>query len=112
MRADTLVGLTPREELRVDQDVKNDAKVLASRRKGNSFGKIAEQFGLSSSKDALTTYQRAVGRLPAAEQKAVRAEERKRFDAMAKRTRANKDLSKEEIAKRLERIVRLRAAVG
>jgi hypothetical protein len=96
----------------VKQDVARDEQVLAFRRKGRSFVKIAGLLGFDSAVQAVTAYRRAVRRRTPEEQATLRAAERRRFDARARAVRANSELAADEVAARLAKIERLRAALG
>ena len=89
-----------------------DEQALAFRKEGRSFGKIATLLGFENSREAVTAYQRAAERRPAAEQATLRAVEQGRFDAMAEAVRADNAITKADATKRLARIERLRALVG
>ncbi len=88
----------------------HEDQVLALRREGTSFVKIAADLKCDSARDAVSAYRRAFKRRPKAEQKAIRKREGVRFDAMEKAVRADGDLAPEDAAKRLAKIERLRAA--
>jgi hypothetical protein len=89
-----------------------DAKVLAFRKEGRSFVKIAALLEFRTAGEAVSAYRRALSQRSPKEQASLRAAERERFDAMAKSIRADTALSAAEAAKRLARVERLRAALG
>jgi hypothetical protein len=81
-------------------------RVIQLRADGTSFGAIAKELSLGKSRDAFAVLVSALATLPAAEQRAVRAQERKRLDALEKRTKDRSDGS--ELTRKLDVIAQLR----
>jgi hypothetical protein len=81
-------------------------RVIELRADGTSYGAIAKELSLGKSRDAFAALVTALEALPAAEQRAVRAQERRRLDALEKRTKDRSDGS--ELTRKLEVIAQLR----
>ena len=96
----------------MEQVSERDEQALAFRQQGRSFVKIAALLGFESSRGAVMAYRRAALQRSPEEQATLRAEEQRRFDAMAKKVRADSALPKADAAKRLARIERLRAMLA
>ncbi len=88
-------------------DIDEQALVLRGQAKG--FGKIAEALGLERASDANEAFNRALRRHPADEQEAIRAAENRRLDRLAAAASADDSRTKEELAKSLRAVERLRS---
>ena len=93
-------------------DVQFDSKVLALREQGRSFARIARELGLDGSLPANVAFNRALRRLPAADQEVARRREMARLDALGERLRQRDDLDKAEVARRMRSLDRLRKALS
>jgi hypothetical protein len=85
-----------------------DCEVLKLRRAGRAFARISRELELKRPADAQRAFQRAVLRLPAGEQEAVRLQESSRLDRLAQRVTADTETSSEDRTRRLAAIERLR----
>ena len=99
--------MTATEPTELDEQV--DDQALALRRKSKGFGAIAQALNLSRAHDANEAFNRALRRRPSEEQATIRSEENGRLDRLRDAVAADTTRSKEEIAKRLRAIDRLRA---
>lgn len=86
-----------------------DEQALVLRRQSKGFRRIAEALGLSRANDANEAFNRALRRRPPEEQAVIRREENDRLDRLRDAVAADTNRTKEEIAKRLRAIDRLRA---
>jgi len=93
-------------------DVQFDAKVLALRDQGRSFARIAREMDLAQGLQANVAFNRALRRLPAADQEVARRREMGRLDALGERLRQRDDLDESEVARRMRSLDRLRKALG
>ena len=91
-------------------DVQFDAKVLALR--DQVFARIAQEMGLDQGLQANVAFNRALRRLPAADQEVARRREMGRLDALGERLRQRDDLDEAEVARRMRSLDRLRKALG
>lgn len=85
-----------------------DGEVLRLRSSGKAFARISRDLELERPADAQRAFQRAVSRLPVAEQEQVRAQEATRLDVLAAKVRADTDKPEEDRTRRLAAIERLR----
>ena len=85
-----------------------DDKVLVLREQGRSFAGIARALGIDGSTQANAAFNRALRRLPTAEQASVRSHEMARLDALGDRVRQRTDLDEVELARRMRSLERLR----
>jgi hypothetical protein len=85
-----------------------DGEVLRLRSRGQAFAKISRVLEFERPKDAEAAFQRALRRLPTAEQALVKQEETSRLDRMTARVEADMDRTPEDRARRLVAIERLR----
>ncbi|HTV12493.1 MAG TPA: hypothetical protein VME20_11615 [Acidimicrobiales bacterium] len=85
-----------------------DERVLALREEGRSFAVISRALGLDGTTQAYAAFQRALRRLPAAEQESVRSHEMARLDALGEGLRQREDLGEEELAREMRSLERLR----
>jgi hypothetical protein len=92
-------------------DLTGDERVLALRDQGRSFVAIAKELELSNANDAIAAFNRAFERIDPPDQEALRTREVARLDALGEQVRGRKDLSEEEIGRRLKGLVRLRKAL-
>lgn len=91
------------------QPTELDERALELRRQSKGFGTIAQALGLSRANDANEAFNRALRRRPPEEQAAIRSEENDRLDRLRAAVKADTNRSKEEIAKRVRAVDRLRA---
>lgn len=89
-----------------------DEQVLTLRQEGRSFGKIARLLDFKTAKDVIVSYRRAIDERPAEERSGLREAELTRLDQLATVIQAKEGLSKEDVAKRLSSIERLRALLA
>jgi hypothetical protein len=92
-----------------EPSVTTDSEVLRLRSTGQGFAVISRELGMAGAVEAHEALQRAVRRLPAAEQDRVRREESSRLDRLAAQVNADTTTSVEDRARRLAVIDRLRA---
>ena len=86
-----------------------DEQALVLRRQSKGFGRIAQALGLSRAHDANEAFNRALRRRSPEEQATIRSEENDRLDRLRDAVSADTSRTKDEIAKRLRAIDRLRA---
>jgi hypothetical protein len=99
-------GIPSNEAL--DDGADLDDRVLALREEGRSFAGIARQLGFDGTTHANAAFNRALRRLPVAEQEDVRSHEMVRLDALGERLRKRSDLDETELARRMRSLDRLR----
>jgi transposase len=85
-----------------------DGEVLRLRSAGRTFARIAREVGLERPILAQRAFERAMRRLPEAEQDQVRQQEMQRLDLLAARIMADTNRQDEDRSKRLAAIDRLR----
>jgi hypothetical protein len=85
-----------------------DDKVLALRERGRSFANIARALGFEGAGPANAAFNRALRRLPPADQESLRSHEMARLDALGERLRQRQDLDEPEMARRARTLERLR----
>ncbi|HTT93011.1 MAG TPA: hypothetical protein VMF65_25880 [Acidimicrobiales bacterium] len=85
-----------------------DDKVLALRERGRSFASIARALGFEGAGPANAAFNRALRRLPPADQESLRSHEMARLDALGERLRQRQDLDEPEMARRARTLERLR----
>src|ERR1700739_3457572 len=85
-----------------------DQKVLRLRGEGHPYARISRDLGLNRGADAQKAFVQALGRLPASDAKAVRAEELSRLDRLAERVRGDAEQNDIDRARRLKTIERMR----
>jgi hypothetical protein len=88
-----------------------DQKVLRLRGEGRAYARISRDLGLDRGADAQKAFVAALGRLPAADAKQVRAEELSRLDRLAERVRGDAEQNDIDRARRLKTIERMRTQV-
>ena len=86
-----------------------DERVLELREKRRSFGAIAKIVGYERGSEATAAFNRALRRRPPKEQESLRQAELARLDGMAERVRENKELTADDVARRLGTVDRLRS---
>ena len=86
-----------------------DEQALVLRGQAKGFRAIARALGLSRANDANEAFNRALRRRPPEEQAAIRSEENGRLDRLRDAVSADTNRTKDEIAKRLRAVDRLRA---
>lgn len=89
-----------------------DEQVLRLRGEGRPYARIRRELGLNRGAEAQQAFVRALGRLPAAQAKRVRAEELSRLDLLAERVRSDAEQNDIDRARRLKTIERMRIQVG
>jgi len=92
----------------MDHDTGRDDQVLFLRDQGKSFAAIALELDLTGALDANAAFNRALRRLTAVEQAALRSREVARLDALGERLRQRRDVSEDELARKLNGLQRLR----
>jgi len=85
-----------------------DGEVLRLRSSGRAFARISRDLELGRPADAQRAFQRAVRRLPLAEQRKVRVQESSRLDRLAVQVNADTTRPAEDRTRRLAAIERLR----
>ncbi len=98
-----------KEAITATEPTELDEQALVLRRQSKGFGTIAQALGLSRANDANEAFNRALRRRPPEEQATIRSEESDRLDRLRAAVSADTTRTKEEIAKRLRAIDRLRA---
>jgi len=88
-----------------------DERALVLRDEGRSFVSIAKELKLPGAKEAIAAFNRAFKSSEPSEQDAMRKREVARLDALGERVSKREDLSKEEIERRMQGLVRLRKAL-
>lgn len=89
-----------------------EQQVLRLRGEGQPYARISRRLGLSRGADAQHAFVRALGRLPAADAKQVRAEELSRLDRLAERVRGDSEQTDIDRARRLKTIERMRIQIN
>ncbi len=89
-------------------DVHRDDQALFLRDQGRSFAGIARELDLTGALDANAAFNRALRRLSAGEQTALRIREVARLVALSERLRQRQDVSEDELARQLAGLQRLR----
>jgi hypothetical protein len=92
----------------VADSTERDDEVLALRERGRSFASIARALGFEGASPANAAFNRALRRLPQAEQESLRGHEMARLDALGERLRKRQDLDEVEMARRVRSLDRLR----
>ncbi len=95
----------------VASDTPLDDEALALREQGRSFAGIARALSLDGGLQANAAFNRALRRLPAAEQTGVRSREMARLDVLRERLRKRDDLEETEVARRMRSLDWLRKAL-
>lgn len=99
---------TEKEATMATQTAEIDDQALALRRESKGFGRIAETLGFLRANDANEAFNRALRRQTPEEQATIRSEENGRLDRLRDAVASDTKRTKEEIAKRLRAIERLR----
>jgi len=99
---------TVQEPVTVADSTERDDEVLVLRERGRSFASIARALGFEGASPANAAFNRALRRLPPAEQESLRGHEMARLDALGERLRQRQDLDEEEMARRARTLDRLR----
>lgn len=85
-----------------------DDQALELRANGETFGAIAKTLGFERIHHANEAFNRALRRRPPAERESLRRQELARLDTLAEGVRTSQKLEPDEIARRLEKVERLR----
>lgn len=105
----TVAPQDDKEATMAAQPIEIDEQALLLRRRSKGFTGIAEALGLSRANDANEAFNRALRRRPPEEQAAIRSEENARLDRLREAVSADTKRTKDDVAKRLRAIDRLRA---
>lgn len=89
-----------------------DQAVLRLRGKGQAYARISRDLGLARSADAQRAFVRALGELPPADAKQVRAAELSRLDRLDERVRGDVEQNEADLTKRLKAIERMRTEIN